>query len=207
MWKDKRVVLPVTGLVAFVVVLLFCVLRVSSYDFAAMDSRIQDLQTQIEQQSASDTSEEQQMKFEVSGLDLSRVNADDKKAEAFFKKVLTWSSLDEYTKARESVVSEYGLSDATDFLNTFFPENTIFIGSDGNVIDSDLVSGEVLNLQYVDMISHVIDIKDSDYRYFTEVTVSSKAGNGGVSTGTCVFLYTMDEDGSIKDLTAYVVAD
>lgn len=206
--KDNRQwLLPLGGCVVVVLVLLFCCLMVASYNFKSIDSEIQDVQTQIEQQSAMNTASNQKVKSEVSGLDMARVNSDDKKAEAFFEKVLTWSSLDEYEKARESVISEYGLSDATDFLDVFFPENTVAVDDNGNIVDSDLMSGEVLNMQYVSMISHVTGIIDSDYQYFTEVTVSSKAQNGGAATGSCVFLYTITEDGTIKDLSAYVVAD
>lgn len=203
----KSYVVAICGFLLFLGVLLFSWFSVSSYSFASMDQKIQDLRTNIEKQSVINDSSENDVRKDVSGMDMVRVRSDNKKAETFFKKLLTWSSLDEYQAVRESIVKEYDLSDNNAFLDVFFPEGMVAVDEDGKVIDSSFSSGEVLNLQFVSMNSHVTDIQDSVYHYFTEVVVSSKAANGGVATGTCVFLYTVSEDGLIRDLQAYVVAD
>lgn len=171
---------------------------------------IQAVQTKIDQSGEQKKAVEKEVKMEVSGLDTSRVQTDDKAAKDFFEDILSWSSYEEYQAVRERITNEYDLDDSSTLLVNFFPEIEVVTDLDGNeynIIDAMRQSGEPLNLSFVDMSSYVINISGTDYSYFTEVTVSSTANNGGMATGRCIFLYTVSEDGQLSNLHAYTVAE
>lgn len=171
---------------------------------------IQAVQTKIDQSGEQKKAVEKEVKMEVSGLDTSRVQTDDKAAKDFFEDILSWSSYEEYQAVRERITNEYDLDDSSTLLVNFFPEIEVVTDPDGNeynIIDAMRQSGEPLNLSFVDMSSYVINISGTDYSYFTEVTVSSTANNGGMATGRCIFLYTVSEDGQLSNLHAYTVAE
>lgn len=200
----------IAGVVVLVMMVAFSSVRnTNRQQISDITSQIQDVQTKIDQASATRTSIEKEVKVEASGLDTARVQTDDKVAKDFFEKILTWSTYEEYEGVRNRLIQEYDLGEST-LLSTFFPEIEIVKDSDGNeynLMDAMQASGEPLNLEFVDMTSHVTKIAGSDYSYFTEVTVSSTAQNGGMATGECVFVYTVDENGTLSNLQAYTVAE
>lgn len=201
----------IAGAVLLVVLIVSGVIRSSHRsELSAITREIQNTQTKIDQSEEVKKSVDRDVKIEVSGLDTARVQSDDKVAKDFLEKVLTWSSYQEYQDVRDYIAQEYELNDSSTLLQTFFPEIEVVTDPDGNeynIIDAMRQSGEPLNLEFVGMDSHVTNISGTDYSYFTEVTVSSTANNGGMATGRCIFLYTVSEDGELSNLHAYTVAE
>lgn len=197
-------------LLVFGICLYFLIKESNVSELRNLDDEIQKQETALNQLNADAEAVDHEVVSEVSGLDMARVQSDDIKAEAFLKKVLTWGSYEEYNSIRESLMSEYDLTDDSDFMTTFLPAIPVVEDADGNkynVIDKALSSGEELNLKFVSMTSHVTGIVEDSYSYFTEVSVSSNSVNGGTAIGRCIFEYTVSEDGKLSDLHGYTIAN
>lgn len=174
---------------------------------------VSSLQKELETAKTKQQNDASALRTQVTGLDTARVDGDDKIAEDFLKKILSWNSYEEYEAMRTEVMTEYDLRDSAfssnGFLDVFFPKVEVKVDADGNEynpIDYGFGDAGELNMQYKGLSSHVINISGDNYTYLTEVTISSSAANGGTGTGTCVFLYTVDKDGALSNLDAYTVA-
>ena len=181
---------------------------VYSRNLSEKSNQIQSLTAQIEKnrvlanQSLNDT------KAKVSGLDMNRVRTDDGIVDAFFKKIFTWSSADEYNAVRDELLQSDMLDTNNSLLTTVFPElkkEQDVDGGSSNIID-DSIYGQ-LNMTYDSMTSHVIGIDDTTYFYFTEVTVLSQVDDGISNAGEIVVTYSVNKDGQSSDLNAYTVAE
>lgn len=181
---------------------------VYSRNLSEKSSQVQELTAQIEKnrvlanQSLNDT------KAKVSGLDTNRVRTDDGIVDAFFKKIFTWSSADEYNAVRDELLQSDMLAADNSLLTILFPElqeGQDASGDSSNIID-DGVYGQ-LNMTYDSMTSHVIGIDGTTYSYFTEITVLSQVAGGTANSGEIVVTYSVDKDGQILDLSAYTVAE
>lgn len=181
---------------------------VYSRNLSEKSGQVQELTAQIEKnrvlanQSLNDT------KAKVSGLDTNRVRTDDGVAEAFFKKIFTWSSAAEYNVIRDELLQSDILDANNSLLTTVFSElkdEQDVDGGSSNVID-DSIYGQ-LNMTYDSMTSHVVGIDGTTYSYFTEVTVLSQVDDGTSNTGKIVVAYSVNKDGQMLDLNAYTVAE
>ena len=141
---------------------------------AAVDSDIEKINNQIAALNSSNIKDKQEAVSSVSGADLSRVSEDDAYIKKFLTDAFTWSTYDEYTKARESVAATYKVSFDSPFFKNFVPDipNTVNGGVNVNLIDT---TG--LNLSY-----------DNAKTYMVECSVTSKDNISGNSNTESVVL-------------------
>lgn len=167
----------------------------------------QNLTSQIEKNRVLKSQSLDNTKAQITGIDMNRVRTDDGVAEAFLKKIFTWSSAEEYNNIRDDLVNSTFVQNEN-FLSTLFPELKIeqdVEGNDTNIID-DNIYGQ-LNMKYDSMTSHVTEINGTTYSYFTEVIVTSEVSDGTSRIGNIVVTYSVDKDGNILNLNAYIVAE
>lgn len=127
-------------------------------------------------------------------VNLDRVSQDKEVSETFFKTILTWKSYEEYKRIREMLMENYAIPEQDPMMTEFMPK-----------IDEGMFRGE--NLEYKAQDIYVTDTDGSKYSYFSIVTVSSKGKNGGTADGKIGFLYSIDKDGRISNLSAHTLTD
>lgn len=174
---------------------------------AVKSNENQNLTSQIEKNRVLKSQSLDNIKAQITGIDMNRVRTDDGVAEAFLKKIFTWSSAEEYNNIRDDLVNSTFVQNEN-FLSTLFPELKIeqdVEGNDTNIID-DNIYGQ-LNMKYDSMTSHVTEINGTTYSYFTEVIVTSEVSDGTSRIGNIVVTYSVDKDGNILNLNAYIVAE
>lgn len=152
---------------------------------AAVDSDIVKINNQINALNSSNIKDKQEAVSSVSGADLSRVSDDDAYIKKFLTDAFTWSTYDEYTKARESVASTYKVSLDSPFFKNFVPDipNTVNGGVNVNLIDT---TG--LNLSYDNAKITLVSVNDDVYTYMVECGVTSKDNISGNSNTESVVL-------------------
>lgn len=137
-------------------------------------------------------------------IDASRITRDAGIAEGVMKLALGWRDYDSYIEARESLKSRYGLSEDDRFLSVFLPyvseSEPTSSGKRYNWID---VNG--YNVYYDGMSQYFLGESGGEYRYLSEVKWSTVATNGGEARRTSVFTYSVDEEGHIGSMDAYVI--
>lgn len=174
---------------------------------AVKSNENQNLTSQIEKNRVLKSQSLDNTKAQITGIDMNRVRTDDGVAEAFLKKIFTWSSAEEYNNIRDDLVNSTFVQNEN-FLSTLFPELKIeqdVEDNDTNIID-DNIYGQ-LNMKYDSMTSHVTEINGTTYSYFTEVIVTSEVSDGTSRIGNIVVTYSVDKDGNILNLNAYIVAE
>ena len=174
---------------------------------AVKSNENQNLTSQIEKNRVLKSQSLDNTKAQITGIDMNRVRTDDGVAEAFLKKIFTWSSAEEYNNIRDDLANSTFVQNEN-FLSTLFPELKIeqdVEGNDTNIID-DNIYGQ-LNMKYDSMTSHVTEINGTTYSYFTEVIVTSEVSDGTSRIGNIVVTYSVDKDGNILNLNAYIVAE
>ena len=135
---------------------------------------------------------------------MERVAADDAVADAFCKRLFSWSTRDEYEAIRDSLITEMGLAEDGEFLRTFMPPVPEMTGYDGkpwNIID-----GGALDMDYRGLESYVVGISGDRYTYLARVKVASTDSDGHVGEGEMMMQYTVDSAGTISDLTGFGLA-
>lgn len=139
-----------------------------------------------------------------SGISASRIERDGGIAEGIMKLALGWRDYDSYIEARENLKSRYGLSEDDRFLSVFLPyiseSEPTSSGKRYNWID---VNG--YNVYYDGMEQYFLGESGGEYRYLSEVRWSTVASNGGEARRTSVFMYSVDEEGHIGSMDAYVI--
>lgn len=152
---------------------------------AAVDSDIEKINNQIAALNSSNIKDKQEAVSSVSGADLSRVSEDDTYIKKFLTDAFTWSTYDEYTKARESVAATYKVSFDSPFFKNFVPDipNTVNGGVNVNLIDT---TG--LNLSYDNAKTTLVSVNDDVYTYMVECSVTSKDNISGNSNTESVVL-------------------
>ena len=174
---------------------------------AVKSNENQNLTSQIEKNRVLKSQSLDNTKAQITGIDMNRVRTDDGVAEAFLKKIFTWSSAEEYNNIRDDLANSTFVQNEN-FLSTLFPELKIeqdVEGNDTNIID-DNIYGQ-LNMKYDSMTSHVTEINGTTYSYFTEVIVTSEVSDGTSRIGNIVVTYSVDKDDNILNLNAYIVAE
>ena len=151
----------------------------------AVDSDIMKINNQIAALNSSNIKDKQEAVSSVSGADLSRVSEDDAYIKKFLTDAFTWSTYDEYIKARESVAATYKVSFDSPFFKNFVPDipNTVNGGVNVNLIDT---TG--LNLSYDNAKVTLVSVNDDVYTYMVECSVTSKDNISGNSNTESVVL-------------------
>ena len=170
---------------------------------AQQDEKVE-LQNRIDQLSVENNTQITKVKAQANGIDVNRVENDDKVAEELMEMVFTWKSYDEYNEIRNTLMNKYQLSNDSSFMQTFMPEiyNEVLDGKNYNRID---VGG--YNISFNNMTSYVVSIdeKTKVYEYFTIVDVTSKSENGGSIDYSLALQYKVTDSGQIMNLNGYTI--
>lgn len=170
---------------------------------AQQDEKVE-LQNRIDQLSVENNTQITKVKAQANGIDVNRVENDDKVAEELMETVFTWKSYDEYNEIRNTLMNKYQLSNDSSFMQTFMPEiyNEVLDGKNYNRID---VGG--YNISFNNMTSYVVSIdeKTKVYEYFTIVDVTSKSENGGSIDYSLALQYKVTDSGQIMNLNGYTI--
>ena len=170
---------------------------------AQQDEKVE-LQNRIDQLSVENNTQITKVKAQANGIDVNRVENDDKVAEELMETVFTWKSYDEYNEIRNTLMNKYQLSNDSSFIQTFMPEiyNEVLDGKNYNRID---VGG--YNISFNNMTSYVVSIdeKTKIYEYFTIVDVTSKSENGGSIDYSLALQYKVTDSGQIMNLNGYTI--
>jgi hypothetical protein len=170
---------------------------------AQQDEKVE-LQNRIDQLSVENNTQITKVKAQANGIDVNRVENDDKVAEELMETVFTWKSYDEYNEIRNTLMNKYQLSNDSSFMQTFMPEiyNEVLDGKNYNRID---VGG--YNISFNNMTSYVVSIdeKTKIYEYFTIVDVTSKSENGGSIDYSLALQYKVTDSGQIMNLNGYTI--
>lgn len=170
---------------------------------AQHDEKVE-LQNRIDQLSVENNTQITKVKAQANGIDVNRVENDDKVAEELMEMVFTWKSYDEYNEIRNTLMNKYQLSNDSSFMQTFMPEiyNEVLDGKNYNRID---VGG--YNISFNNMTSYVVSIdeKTKVYEYFTIVDVTSKSENGGSIDYSLALQYKVTDSGQIMNLNGYTI--
>ena len=152
---------------------------------AAVDSDIEKINKQIAALNSSNIKDKQEAVSSVSGADLSRVSEDDAYIKKFLTDAFTWSTYDEYTKARESVAATYKVSFDSPFFKNFVPDIPNIVNGGVNV---NLIDTTGLNLSYDNAKTTLVSVNDDAYTYMVECSVTSKDNISGNSNTESVVL-------------------
>ena len=170
---------------------------------AQQDEKIE-LQNRIDQLSVENNTQITKVKAQANGIDVNRVETDDRVAEELMETVFTWKSYDEYNEIRNTLMNKYQLSNDSSFMQTFMPEiyNEVLDGKNYNRID---VGG--YNISFNDMTSYVVSIDENTkvYEYFTIVDVTSKSENGGSIDYSLALQYKVTDSEQIMNLNGYTI--
>lgn len=170
---------------------------------AQQDEKVE-LQNRIDQLSVENNTQITKVKAQANGIDVNRVENDDKVAKELMETVFTWKSYDEYNEIRNTLMNKYQLSNDSSFMQTFMPEiyNEVLDGKNYNRID---VGG--YNISFNNMTSYVVSIdeKTKVYEYFTIVDVTSKSENGGSIDYSLALQYKVTDSGQIMNLNGYTI--
>lgn len=170
---------------------------------ALQDEKVE-LQNRIDQLSVENNTQITKVKAQANGIDVNRVENDDKVAKELMETVFTWKSYDEYNEIRNTLMNKYQLSNDSSFMQTFMPEiyNEVLDGKNYNRID---VGG--YNISFNNMTSYVVSIdeKTKIYEYFTIVDVTSKSENGGSIDYSLALQYKVTDSGQIMNLNGYTI--
>lgn len=170
---------------------------------ALQDEKVE-LQNRIDQLSVENNTQITKVKAQANGIDVNRVENDDKVAKELMETVFTWKSYDEYNEIRNTLMNKYQLSNDSSFMQTFMPEiyNEVLDGKNYNRID---VGG--YNISFNNMTSYVVSIdeKTKVYEYFTIVDVTSKSENGGSIDYSLALQYKVTDSGQIMNLNGYTI--
>ena len=170
---------------------------------ALQDEKVE-LQNRIDQLSVENNTQITKVKAQANGIDVNRVENDDKVAEELMQTVFTWKSYDEYNEVRNTLMNKYQLSNDSSFMQTFMPEiyNEVLDGKNYNRID---VGG--YNISFNNMTSYVVSIdeKTKVYEYFTIVDVTSKSENGGSIDYSLALQYKVTDSEQIMNLNGYTI--
>ena len=194
MKERLKSLLPFGVLIGLLLVVLLVgqmISRNHSRNLAAMDAQIQDVQMQMESIRVDQAQQEADVNRAVNGLDTARVERDQNLIQDFLKDVCTWEDVATYQTKLEALKKQYPEDD-----------NAMFY-----VFFADPTSEEsAANMTYLENASvYVMNIADNNYTYFTEVTVSSTTEADQTGTGTFAFECTVDGEGTLSGLSAYVI--
>lgn len=139
---------------------------------------------------------------EVAGVSVDRKTTDDSAIESVMSTALTWSTGEEYNEARALLISTYGISEDSAFMQSFLPDQMCNQTSSGEQVC--LVDTDGLSSSFDSFESTVVGINLDEYEYFALVKMRIPSTDGETYiTQTVPMRYTIDGDGNVSDLAAY----
>ena len=167
-------------------------------------TEIATLQNEIEQKSMAVTEHSYELIRSSTGLNFNRIESDSAVATEFIRKCMTWKSWTEYMQNRDTLKHDYNLEEDSRFISVFMPNvpnNTDAEGNNYNRIDQF-----GLNMEFVSMNSWVVGIEGTTYAYMAEVTWRTSDNLGSTATSTDLFEYSVNADGELVNLNAWLLA-
>lgn len=207
----KTILSKWNGVILLLVTLLlfggaaFMVSNTQNEILSAQSREIADMKSKISLKQQTVLKAEQDSVKAVTGMDANRATKDDKIAEDFFRKIMNWSSLEEYNAIRIGLAEEYGLKENGSFLSVFMPPVVDSVSPDGSHYNRIDTLGLNVNYEYMD--SYVTGIVNTTYSYAAFVTFSSASAKGNEGFATVMATYDVDVDGNISNLYAYTVTE
>lgn len=210
--KEKIVWFLKTNFVCFV---FFGIMLVSSFIGSTMYADIQqeveeqrqelnNLQNSLKTKSAETKVVKNTVIKSTTGYNAERAATDDEEFRKFMNVVCTWNSYESYNKARNIIISDYGIDENSSFMTQFMPKvgNIVENGKNYNLID-----GGNWNMKFDSMKSYVISISSNIYTYFAivDVVTTSREAKGGEAVSRCVVTYDIDADHKISRISAIPV--
>ena len=172
-------------------------------NLSQLESNKIQIQNKIDQLSVQNKTKIKKIKSQVTGINLDKVEADNKVVNDLMTYVFNWKSYDEYTKIREDLMTKYYLKSDSSFMTVFMPElfNEEIDGKKYNRID---VNG--YNIEYNGVKSYVLNTDSTGiYSYFAIVSVTTKSSNEGSKDFSLALEYKMTKDSKIYDLVGYTL--
>lgn len=163
---------------------------------AAQQEEIEMLNTKITLAKANAAGHEQSVIQSVTGIDVERKYTDDEIAKTFAEKIMTWGNYDEYVQMRKDIMAEYNISGSSMFMMNFLPSRPQGYTPDVNVSS---------HFDTIDTVCYSINEETGVYSYMAEVRCVTSGELGGSATVLSVFMYSIDADGNISNLSAYNV--
>ena len=204
--ENFKTYLPSIVGISFVVIAFGALSFVStsrSNTLSQLEANKVQIQNKIDQMSVQNKTKIKKIKSQVTGINLDKVESDNKAVDDLMKYVFNWSSYDEYTKIREDLMTKYYLKSDSSFMNVFMPElfNEEIDGKKYNRID---VNG--YNIKYNGIKTYVVSTDSTGvYSYFSIVSVTTKSSNEGSKDFSLALEYKMTNDSKIYDLVGYTL--
>lgn len=183
-------------------------------DIAAKQTELSTIENNIQTKQQAQQTEVKKNTNQALGISDAKKSADDKVAEKFFGTVFNWDSYEEYNKMRQSLISDYGLAEDSQFMQAVAPKVEEIVGYqpkenaktkfDVEEVSTNEIDANNLNVSYGSLKSYLMDIDaNGGYEYFGRITLSTVSTTGGTATRTYTVAYTVTSDSQITNLTAY----
>lgn len=201
----QRNILLIIGVLALVITVIFTSSTLSARSDVLADQEAQLTQLRGElARTEREVSENYALTVQrgTGGLDMALKRDHDVLFDDLMEDALTWSSIAEYTAAREDVQRKWSIPESSQFMSVFMPgerQGVMREDPQGNMhysFDSDIRSS------YGGAETHVVGMNGSTYSYFAVVkTVHASDSNNATSDGYAVVTYDVN-DGEILNLAA-----
>lgn len=127
----------------------------------------------------------------TSDVEPDRYGTDSQTAESFLKMLLTWNDYESYQTIRTTLVTDYGVDGASSLLTKFMPD-----------VEAKVFG--TANMKLKEITSYLVKEENGANSYFAICDVSSKV-DGNTGNGKVGVFYTILEDGSITNISAYTL--
>jgi hypothetical protein len=200
---NRNALLVILASVFIIVVIVFVMATTSQSDaLAAEEQELSALSEEMNSQQGQAAVEREEVLDAALGFSDSRVNEDTQLVYDFVRTVVTWSSGEEYTEARESVVRKYALDEGSQFLQVYFPEpvfNTDSSGTRFYVVDTDGLNSSLASVEVLPM-----GVSGTAYSYMVLANVSANSNNGDATASKASVIYlTVDGEGVLSEVSGY----
>lgn len=202
----KRYAFAVVGIVVALIVGIIYGAQQASQARAA-DQRQEALaeleHTKDETQQALDAAQ-QAVYEELTGSDVTRMAQDRAIFEDMTTTMLTWDDHESYTAARTALIEDFGMSEDSSFVTSFFPEAPVTVDSEGNEYPYLDVAG--LSSSPGELTVDLVGVTGTTYRYVVFVDMESAARIGESTSRSSVPLVlfaSVDSDGQLREVAGY----
>lgn len=172
----------------------------ASYDaqLAAQNEQITSYQNAITVLKNSQATSDREIVQTATGLDQTRLRADEEAIHDFLNIALTWSTMDEYNQSRQALMTKYRLSEQDSKVMTVFmpPLNT------NTATDMGQLKGRSV---YRNMICRVCNASGDRYDYFVIATAAAVGAGGNMDDYETAWLFSVNADGIMNNVQAYTL--
>lgn len=169
-------------------------------------SKVQEYENLLIQAKNQNQEKEDDILYQVTGLDTSRKDRDDDIIEDLLSDVMSWETGEEYQQKRESLMQDYDLTENSRFLKTFMPELVVVTDQAGNSYNRIDTYG--LHISFVNVDTYLTNVgDDGTYSYMGFVTWRTSDDLGNEIEHTDVVTCDVSENGDVLTLNGYSVSE